>query len=210
MIRSPAIALLELASVAVGTQTADAMIKRAPIDMLRMGTVQPGKYLILVGGSVAAVEEAHIEGLRVSGDSLLTQMLLPNVHEQVYESVGGTRRNNDGDALGIIETCSLPANVFAADKAVKSADVTIVEIRLGDGLGGKGITQLTGLLTDVEAAMEAGIRAIETMDPAFRTMIIPVQHAGIAERVGHSSRFSDGASERKAPDKSPKTGEGRA
>jgi microcompartment protein CcmL/EutN len=207
---SPAIALLELASVAIGTQTADAMIKRAPIDLLRMGTVQPGKYLILVGGSVAAVEEAHIEGLRVAGDALLTQMLLPHVHEQVYDSIGGTRRDNDGDALGIIEACSLPATVFAADKAVKAADVTIVEIRLGDGLGGKGITQLTGGLTDVQAAMEAAIRAIETMDPALRTVIIPAQHAGIAERVGRSSWFAEGASEGKAPVKSLKSGEGRS
>ena len=61
----PAITVLELDSVAIGTQVADAMVKRAPIKLIRSGTVQPGKYLILVGGSVAAVEESHVEGLRV-------------------------------------------------------------------------------------------------------------------------------------------------
>ena len=119
----PAIAMLELDSIAVGTRVADAMIKRAPVREIRVGTVQPGKYLVLVGGSVAAVEEAHLEGVRESGDALLNEILLPNVHEQVYESIEGKRRKNSGDALGILETSSLPANVLAADTAVKAADV---------------------------------------------------------------------------------------
>ena len=76
------------------------MVKRAPIDVLRVGTVQPGKYLILVGGSVAAVEEAHMEGLRLGDEALLDEIILPDVHEQVYESIDGKRRPNDGDALG--------------------------------------------------------------------------------------------------------------
>ncbi|NKB16568.1 MAG: propanediol utilization protein, partial [Sphingomonadales bacterium] len=29
------------------------MVKRAPVELLRVGTVQPGKYLILVGGGTA-------------------------------------------------------------------------------------------------------------------------------------------------------------
>ena len=45
----PAIAMLELDSIAVGTRVADAMIKRAPVREIRVGTVQPGKFLVLVG-----------------------------------------------------------------------------------------------------------------------------------------------------------------
>ncbi len=186
----PAIALLELDSVALGTRVADAMVKRAPIEVLRIGTVQPGNYLILVGGSVAAVEEAHVEGLRLAGDALLDEIILPHVHEQVYASVEGARRPAEGDALGVLETSSIPANVRAADRAVKSADVTIVEIRLGDGLGGKGITHVTGRVADVEAAIAAGVSSVTNPDIAVRSVVIPAQHADLRGRVERSTRFA--------------------
>ena len=189
MIPPPAIALLELNSIPVGTEVADAMVKRAPIEMLRIGTVQPGKYLILVGGSVAAVEESYIEGRRVAGDAITDQIMLPDVHEQVYRSVDGERRANNGDALGVIETSSIPANVQAADKAVKAANVVIVEIRLGDGLGGKGITVVTGKVEDVQASIKAGVASVSSPEIVTRSVIIPSQHAELRERVDRSSLF---------------------
>ncbi len=189
----PAIAMLELDSIAVGTRVADAMIKRAPVREIRIGTVQPGKYLVLVGGSVAAVEEAHLEGVRESGDALLNEILLPNIHEQVYESIEGKRRENRGDALGILETSSLAANVLAADKAVKAADVTIVEIRLGDGLGGKGITSVTGTVQDVQAAIAAGVASVSQQDVVVQSVVIPQQHLELRQRLDHSTRFFEGS-----------------
>ncbi len=189
MTRHPAIALLELDSIAIGAMTADAMVKRAPVELMRAGTVQPGKYLVLVGGTVAAVEEAHIEGLRVAGEALLSQIILPDVHEQVYDSVDGRRRDNTGDALGVIETSSIPANVRAADRAVKTANVVIVEIRLGDGLGGKGITHLTGRVEDVQAAVQAGVASVTEPGVLTRSVIIPAQHDDLSERVARSTRF---------------------
>ncbi|MEE9297253.1 MAG: BMC domain-containing protein [Phycisphaerae bacterium] len=185
----PAIALLELNSIAVGTRVADAMVKRAPIATFRVGTVQPGKYLILVGGTVAAVEEAHTEGLRLSGDALTDEVFLPSVHTEVYTAVEGKRRANDGDALGVIETSAIPANVRAADRAKKTANVTIVEVRLGDGLGGKGITHLTGLVHDVEAAVDAAVASISNNQIVTRTVIIPAQHAEVRDRIGRKTSF---------------------
>jgi microcompartment protein CcmL/EutN len=190
MNRHPAIALLELDSIAVGTQVADAMVKRAPIDMLRVGTVQPGKYLILIGGTVAAVEESHVEGLRLGGEALKDHIILPDVHEQVYDSVKGRRRANEGDALGVIETSAIPANVQAADKAVKAANVVIVEIRLGDGLGGKAVTHITGRVEDVQAAVAAGIASVGDPEVVTRWVVIPAQHAELREQVGRWTSFS--------------------
>ena len=73
----PAIALLELSSIARGALTGDVMAKKAPIEMLRSGTVQPGKYLVLIGGTVAAVEESFREGVRIAGDRLADRVFLP-------------------------------------------------------------------------------------------------------------------------------------
>lgn len=189
MISQPAIALLELNAIPVGAQVADAMVKRAPIDLLRVGTVQPGRYLILVGGAVAAVEESYVEGRRVAGEALTDQIMLPDVHEQVFRSVLGQRRVNDGDALGVIETSSLPATVLAADKAVKAADVVLVEIRLGNGLGGNGVLYLTGKVEAVQASIHAGVASVSDPGAGCRSVIIPSQHPELRECVQRSTSF---------------------
>ena len=189
MTTPPAIAVLEFDSVAAGTRAADAMVKRAPIDLFRIGTVQPGKYLILIGGSVAAVEESRIEGLRIGADAVSDEIFLPDVHPQVLAAVSGQRQANTGDALGVIESSAIPINVAAADKAVKTAKITIIEIRMGDGLGGRGITQLTGAIHDVEAAMAAGVVVATRPGVTTRCTIIPIQHDELRERIAHATEF---------------------
>ena len=39
----PALALIDFDSIAAGIEAADAMAKRAQIELLRVGTVQPGR-----------------------------------------------------------------------------------------------------------------------------------------------------------------------
>ena len=59
----PALALIEFDSIAAGIEAGDAMAKKAPIAQIVAGTVQPGKYLVLVSGAVADVEESLGAGL---------------------------------------------------------------------------------------------------------------------------------------------------
>ncbi len=188
MSREPAIALLEFDSVAIGTHAADAMVKRAEITTLRAGTVQPGKYLVLIGGPVAVVDESYTEGIRVGHEALTDQIILPDVHEQVYAAVAGKRQTKADDSLGIIEVSGLSAMLVAADRAVKSADVRIIEIRLGDGLGGKGVTHLTGKLESVQAAIDAGLAAIEPLHASHS--IIPALDAELRKHINKSTEFN--------------------
>ena len=58
---SQALALLEFGSVAVGMLAVDRMLKNSPVALLRCGTVHPGRYLALVGGSVASCEEIRFD-----------------------------------------------------------------------------------------------------------------------------------------------------
>ena len=44
------------------------MVKRAPVEVTYAGTVHPGKYLVLVGGDVACVEESFAAGLALAGE----------------------------------------------------------------------------------------------------------------------------------------------
>jgi len=185
----PALALVELSSIAAGMQAADAMAKRAPIDVLKAGTVHNGKYLVLVGGQVADVEESLAAGREVGGDAVLDFVFLPHVHPEVVRTIGGARAPAATDALGIVETTTVPAAILAADAGVKGAQVRLVELRLADGLGGKGVVLFSGLVADVEAAVRLATGALEIPELLVRDVVIPQLHPGLWENVGESTWF---------------------
>ncbi len=167
------------------------MVKRAPIDVIKAGTVQPGKYLVLVGGQVADVEESLAAGREVSGAAavLVDVVYLPQVHPEVVEAIGGGRVPRVTDALGVIETTTVAAAIHAADAGIKGAEVRLVEVRLADGLGGKGIVLFSGLVADVEAAVEIGVGVLERPDLLVRQVVIPQLHPQMWGNVADATRF---------------------
>jgi microcompartment protein CcmL/EutN len=185
----PALALLELDSIAAGIEAGDAMAKRAPIDVIRAGTVHPGKYLILVGGAVADVEEALDAGREVGASSILDAVFLPNVHPALVPGIRGERRTAAGEALGVIETATVAAIIEAADAGLKGARVQLLEIRLADDLGGKGYLLFGGPVADVEAAVEIGAGRIAG-SPGLAWRVIPRLHAEMADNLAADARFA--------------------
>jgi microcompartment protein CcmL/EutN len=185
----PALALLEFSSIATGIQAADAMVKRAPIDVIRAGTVQPGKYLVLVGGQVADVEESLAAGREVGGAAVVDLVYLPQVHPEVVGAIAGGRVPQVTDALGVVETTTVAAAIHAADAGIKGAEVRLVQVRLADGLGGKGIVLFSGLVADVEAAVEIGVGVLERPDLLVRQVVIPQLHPEMWENVVDATRF---------------------
>jgi microcompartment protein CcmL/EutN len=177
----PAIALLELASIAVGIEAGDAMVKRAPVEVLLAGTVQPGKYLVLVAGAVADVEEALAAGREVGACCLVDTVFLPHVHDQVVAALRGARRSGFGEALGVVETQTVAGTIEAADAGVKGAAVELLELRLADGLGGKGYLLFDGPVADVEAAVAIAVERIG--DPVAGTGAVPGSRAPIARVI---------------------------
>jgi hypothetical protein len=83
------------------------MAKRASIDVLKAGTVHNGKYLVLVGGQVADVEESLAAGREVGG-AVLDFVFLPHVHPEVCGHDRQRARAAATDALGIVETRPWP------------------------------------------------------------------------------------------------------
>jgi microcompartment protein CcmL/EutN len=185
----PAIALVETRNVAAGAYAADKMVKRAPVELLHVGTVQPGHFLILVGGGTAEVEESYREGLRAAGGEVLDEVFLPDVHHRVVKALDGARVYETYDSLVVLETSTTAAILRATDAAVKGAQVKIGEIRLANGLGGRGLAILTGELTDVEAAAEIALRVLTGREVTLCHSIVSNVDPLFAERLGQSSRF---------------------
>ncbi len=184
----PALALIDFGSIATGIEAADAMVKRASIDVIRAGTVQPGRYLVLIGGNVADVQESLAAGRTVGGESVLDHVFLPSVHPEVVQAIGGGRVPEPNDALGVIETSTVAAAIQAAVAGIKGADVRLVEIRMADGLGGKGIVLYSGLVSDVEAAVEIGSGVLRP-GLLVREVVIPRLHREMWENVSDATRF---------------------
>ena len=187
----PAIALIEFSSIAAGTRASDALVKKAPIMIVRNGTYQPGRYAILFSGEVAAVQESLLEAARCGGECVLDRVLLPDVHEAVHAAAMGRIGDWGHDTLGIVETATLAAVLEAADAGVKGANVDMVQIRLGDGLGGKGLAYFGGEQADVEAALEiASGRIAHRGAPC--TAIIPRLDGDLRAKLEKGTRFGDG------------------
>jgi microcompartment protein CcmL/EutN len=187
----PALALIEFDSIAIGIQAGDAMVKKAPIAAIKAGTVQAGKYLVLISGEVAEVDESLRAGIEWGAESVLDTVFLPQVHPDVVEAIGGERVYGIGPALGVLETKDVAATIQAADAGVKGAEVTLREIRLADGLGGKAFCLFQGEVQDVEAAVEIGVGSLPDPRLLVNQVVIPQLHPGMEENLVKSSYFGE-------------------
>jgi microcompartment protein CcmL/EutN len=186
----PALALLELSSIAVGIRVGDAMVKRSPVRQLLAGTVHPGKYLVLVSGDVASVEEALDAGREAAAMTLLDEVFLPHPHPDVTAAVRGTRQGGTGAALGVVELRTAASLLAAADRAVKGADVTLREMHLADALGGKSYCLFAGDVADVETAVELAVDGLARPDLLVEQVVIPQLHDEMDANLVAAPRFA--------------------
>jgi microcompartment protein CcmL/EutN len=148
--------LIELTSIAAGFEVCDAMLKASAVQLLLSRSICSGKYIVLVCGDVAAVTASVEAGARTGRHSLIDSFVIPNVDEAVAPAISGIHKVEVLEALGIIESFSVASLIEAADAAVKTAAVQLIEIRLAMALGGKAFVTLTGSVAAVSSAVEAG------------------------------------------------------
>jgi microcompartment protein CcmL/EutN len=171
-----AIGAVETSSIAQGTVVGDAMVKTADVDLVEACPISPGKYWVLIGGEVGPVHAAFRRGLEVAADTLLDSLFIPQLHAMVLPALRGTVAPADHDALGVIETVTAAAAIVAADHAAKAADVLLRDLRLANGLGGKGVVFLSGAVSDVQAAVEAGRDQAQRRGLLARAVVVPQLH----------------------------------
>lgn len=165
-----AIGLIELTSIARGIETCDDMVKAAQVDLLRATTVCPGKYIVLVGGDTGDVKEAIKAGQQRGAEYVVDTLIIPNVHHEVMKAISMTNEVSYKGAVGVLEFYSIAAAVIAADVAAKAADVTLIEVRTGYAIGGKGFVTLTGDIGAVKAAVDAASKDCELL---VQTAVLP-------------------------------------
>jgi len=193
MKRHPAIGVVEFSDIPTGVVATDAMLKRAPIALIRSGTITAGRYLTLIVGTPASVDESLRAGLLVGGGYVLDHLFLADVHAQLYEGMLGARRAAGVGSFAILETETVAANMRAVEHALKGTNVELVEIRLGDqGLAGKGVSILRGELHDVEAAAALAVAALAEVGSEVSTQIVSAPHDRLGQLIGAGTTFASG------------------
>lgn len=170
---SKAIGMVEFTSIARGIYTADQMVKVSEVEISTASSVCPGKYIAIVYGDVAAVEDAVSTGEKFAGEFFVDSIVIPNVSPAVFPAITGTTMPGKIQALGIVESFSLSTMIIAADAILKAADVDAIELRLGNGLGGKAFFTFTGDVAAVQTGVEAGKEISEKKGLLVNTEIIP-------------------------------------
>ena len=117
-----------------------------------------------------AIDAAMAEGIRQGGESVVNTLLLPNAHPQLIPAISMTTQPPAGGAVGVLEFYSIASAITAADVAAKAANVTLIEVRIGYAIGGKGFVTLTG---DVGAVREAVAAASRDAELLVGTSVIP-------------------------------------
>lgn len=177
------IGFLETNSIARGIEAADAILKAADTALISARPSCPGKYQVLFSGEVAAVSASLEAGIRVADGYVVDSVVIPRVHPQVIEAIGMACTPTDLQAIGVMEFFSITAAVYAADAAVKAADVQLLDVRLGTGIGGKSFVILTGEVAAVNESVECGIAAAAKSGMAYEKCIIPNPRPEIFESI---------------------------
>ena len=168
-----AIGMVEFSSISRGIYAADQMVKVSDAELATATSVCPGKYIAIVHGDVADVEESVQIGEDVGDAFVVDSILIPNVHPGVFPAIVGATLPEDIEALGILESYSLSAMVEAADRVLKCADLEGLELRLGTGLGGKSYFIYTGEVAAVHNGDDTGRESIGSKGLLLNSEVIP-------------------------------------
>lgn len=167
------IGFLELNSIAKGIEAADAILKAAETELLFARAGCPGKYYILFTGEVAAVTASIEAGALIGGDNVVDKCVIPRVHPQVIAAINAAISPVTTNAIGVMEFFSVTAAVYAADAAVKAAEVNLMDVRLGTGIGGKSFVILTGEVAAVNESVNCGINTPNADGMVVSSVVIP-------------------------------------
>lgn len=149
-----AIGMVEYTTVSTGIQAADTLVKTAAVEIIEAQVVCPGKYIVIISGELSAVR-ASIDAAKIQyGEKLVDSFVLGNVHEGVFPAIYATVEVENPRAMGVVETFSGASAIVAADAAAKTANVTLVELRLCRGMCGKSYLIMTGEVAAVQAAVD--------------------------------------------------------
>ncbi len=178
-----AIGLLELTSIAKGIEATDIMLKESDVELLTSRSICSGKYMVLVRGDVAACTSSVAAGEALGRETVADSIVIPYLHEEVFPAISQSAMVENVEALGILEAFNVATLIEGADAAVKAAEVHLLEIRIAMALGGKAFCVVTGEVSAVRAAVDAGKAVIGEKGLLTNWAVIPAPDPNLVKEV---------------------------
>lgn len=178
-----AIGVIELKSIPKGVEATDDALKSAGVELVSAHPACPGKYEIILTGSISNVTASVSHVLSKFEGYVIDSSIMGRIDEQVISALFGTQKTKKTGALGLIETYSAATTIKVADIAVKTARVEIYDLRVSRGMGGKGVVMLTGEVGDVTASVEAGVNYAKQSGQLSSDCVIARPHAELWEQL---------------------------
>ena len=178
-----AVGVIEIKSIAKGVEACDDALKSADIRLVSAHSSCPGKYEMILTGALSSVQTA-IEHVRVKFEPyIIDTVLMGRIDKTVIDALMGVQATSPQGALGVVETYSAASAIKAADTAVKTARVEIMDLRVSRGMGGKGIVLLTGEVSDVTAAVETGADYARTQGLFAASSVMAAPHSDLWQYI---------------------------
>ena len=171
-----AVGVIEIKSIAKGVEACDSALKSAGVRLISAHPSCPGKYEILLTGNLSDVQTALERVRSFYGSYIVDAVLMGRIDESVVKALLGGGLEAPKGALGVIETFSAASAIKAADTAVKTAKVDVLDLRISRGMGGKGVALITGTIGAVQASVEAGSEYAKRQGLFAASSVIPAPH----------------------------------
>ncbi len=102
-----AIGVIELKNVPKGVEATDDALKSAGVDVVSAHPSCPGKYEIILTGSISNVTASVSHVLSKFDGYVIDSSIMGRIDEQVITALFGTQKTERKGSLGLIETFSV-------------------------------------------------------------------------------------------------------
>lgn len=146
--------LIETSSIPKGMEILDNILKKTKIELIVGRAICPGKYIIIVEGTVQSVNFALDIATEIGEKFILGNYLISKLNDKVFRALKERKKPENIQSLGIIETKDSVTSIVLADILCDSLDIELLKLQLANGIGGKGLLIFTGHISSVKNAIE--------------------------------------------------------
>lgn len=177
-----ALGMLELSSIGKGIETADIMIKASSIEIMFAKHVCIGKFLILISGDIGSVNESMAIGIENGDSKVIDSFIIPNIHEDILNGLRKGYHYDKVNALGTMEISSVSSGIMCLDIVLKSGFVKLIKLVIANSIGGKCYFLVTGDVSSVKEALNAGETGINSAK-VLSKIVIPAPEEELIKQL---------------------------
>ncbi len=170
MIRS--IGAIEFKSIAKGIEVSNEMVKKHIVEVLYLKSICPGKFLVIVSGDVADVNNCIDCGMSLSEGFVVDSFVINSVHNQIIDGLKHRYESHTNiKSVLLVETNRVCAGIKMLDKTLKSANVNLAMLQLSFTIAGKLVYMVSGDIGSLESAIEQSEIIVDEKNIVYHCII---------------------------------------